>query len=381
MREDLENYINDDKNICIFVTAFNAAPDPSIIKLLEYHIAANSKNQHRFVILGVPRPQEAEKVQGANDEREIGLVIKKRDIMTALKNAKITFDENNIVFFEAMRCYNKKLKLEEEFTQEDVEGDRRAVLETFQNIINQKQKIQAEKYTKIREEFKQIMEEKIDFLEDYRIELSKLVDNLKIHKDLAIQEFVYEDWNNNFAVQFRNYYDENYRAWNTKHAVHRNKGNYKGNHVSYDAQVVASGVDLDGNKVTMASKLTRERRLQVLTVLENAKNFFANKNAIIAMFIDNTIVKFKEMYENYIQNLAKTMKDHTSEKFTDSFWKSLESERGNKNRQKGETYTSNVLHLFQNKLENVQSNELFKKCLNDYWNQMISNVIRNFEAQ
>lgn len=77
-----------------------------------------------------------------------------------------------------------------------------------------------------------------------------------------IPSFVYEDFTNKYIE----YYRTTYKAWNTKHAIHRRFGYYEPRDIDiyYDAKVVAEGIDEN----EMLKKFTREVKQELEDILQ-----------------------------------------------------------------------------------------------------------------
>ncbi|WP_375510835.1 hypothetical protein [uncultured Nostoc sp.] len=247
IRKDLQKYIENQDTICLFVTPFNAAPEANISKLIGYHLTSKSKDfHHRFVTLVLPHKNEPERVNGCHGDRDIGIKIIKEEIQATFKRLNLDFFLENILFYDALRYYRDDIvKLNTDiYNEEDVQVDKDDFLKAVASVVERRQNILLEEIKNIQESFTRIKNG--DALTGSEI---KAIENA-IHKlnDLRylnkrVPSFVYKD----FIDKYIEYYRTVYRAWNTKHAIHRNFGYYKPRNIDiyYDMRVFAEGINED----------------------------------------------------------------------------------------------------------------------------------------
>jgi hypothetical protein len=155
IRKDLQTYIESQNTICLFVTPFNAAPEANISKLIGYHLASKSKDfHHRFVTLVLPHKNEPEQTNGADENWDLGVQIKKEEIQGTFKNLNLDFFSENILFYDALKYYNDRIvKLNEIYTEEDVQADKNQFIKAVAGVVERRKNILLDETKSIRESF------------------------------------------------------------------------------------------------------------------------------------------------------------------------------------------------------------------------------------
>ncbi len=181
------------------------------------------------------------------------------------RNLNLDFFQENILSYDSLRYYRDDIvKLNTDiYSEEDVQADKNEFIKSIAGVIERRKNLLLDEIKNIRESFSKIkngealtvseikaIENAIQKIEDIR-DLSKRLPSL----------FNYEE----FIDKYIEYYHGNYKAWNTKHAIHRNFGYYEPRDIDiyYDAKVVAEGINED----EMLKKFTREVKEEVENIL------------------------------------------------------------------------------------------------------------------
>ncbi|MBD2416567.1 hypothetical protein H6G54_02340 [Anabaena cylindrica FACHB-243] len=377
IRKDLQKYIDSEDTICLFVTPFSAAPEASILKLIAYHLTSKSKDfHHRFVTLVLPRKKEPEKVCDADGIRDVGIKIRQKEIQETFRRLNLNFFLENILFYDALRYYRDDIvKLNDIYTEEDVQEDKNEFIESIAGVIERRRGILLDEIQDIQESFVRIKNG--DALTETEINaIENAIQKIKDIRDLSkrVPAFVYED----FINEYVGYYHTTYKAWNTKHAIHRNYGYYEPRDIDiyYDAKVVAEGIDENA----MLKKFTKEVKQE----LENILNDLISANESLKTFIPELVKQFYLFYyKDFIDEVGKKMEIELNSKLSpqseDSpFWNALIAEKG-KIRERGEKYGDNVCLLFTRKLEEETNlNAVLKSKTEYHWEKLVIKILEFF---
>ncbi|URD48491.1 hypothetical protein [Chroococcidiopsis sp. CCNUC1] len=378
IRKDLQEYIEGQDSICLFTTHFKDAPETNIRELMRYYLSSKSRDFHyRFVTLVITHKGEPERVNGNEDGTwELGTEIRREDIQSTFKNLNLEFFPENIIFYDALRYYNSEIaKLSDLYTEDDVQQDRNACIQSIASVIERRQKILQDEVEAIKNSFQKIKAG--ETLTDKELEAIKdAIQKIKNLRALGsrVPSFVYEEFINNFI----SYYHNNYRAWNTKHAIHRNFGFYAPRNIDiyYDARIVAEGFSED----EMLRKFTKEVKEDLEEILNNLKV----ANEALETFIPELLVQLDTYYDDFIEKVGLSVEEFLyQEKLApqsnnSDFWTALINEKG-KPRPKGEKYNDNVCQTLRRELESDYSLNLFlKDRAKEYWAELIGKVLQFF---
>ncbi|MEH2080692.1 MAG: hypothetical protein V7K89_12020 [Nostoc sp.] len=376
IRKDLQKYIESQNTICLFVTPFNAAPEVNISKLIGYHLTSKSKDfHHRFVTLVLPHKNEPERVHGCDGDRDIGIQIRKEEIQATFNRLNLDFFLENILFYDSLRYYRDDIvKINEMYDKEDVQEDKNELIEAITGVIKRRHNILLDEIKDITESFTNIKNGNALT----KSEVKAIENAIKKIKDLRylnkrVPSFVYKD----FIDKYIEYYRTVYRAWNTKHAIHRNFGYYEPRNINiyYDMRVVAEGTDED----EMLKKFTK----QVKQELENVLNELTSANESLNTFIPELVIKFNSLYDNFISEVGveiehEAMKKLSPQSEDSEFWMALINEKG-KEKRKGEKYGDNVCQTWKRELETEPSLNIFLEMkAGQYWAELITKILKFF---
>ncbi|MDZ8055821.1 MAG: hypothetical protein RMX68_009140 [Aulosira sp. ZfuVER01] len=381
IRQDLEKYIESQDTICLFATSFKDAPETNIRKLIGYHLSSKSKDfHHRFVTLVFPHKNEPEKVHGSNENWDLGIQIRKEEIKDTFKRLNLDFFLENILFYDAFRYYRDDIvKLNTDlYAEEDVQADRNELLEAIAGVVERRRNLLLEEIKNIRESFTRIKSGDALTISEIKA-IEKAIQQIKDLRDLSkrVPSFVYQDQDTAFVTKYVEYYRTVYRAWNTKHAIHRNFGYYEPRNINiyYDMRVVAQGTDED----EMLKKFTKEPKKE----LENIFNELTSANESLKTLIPELVLQFNSLYDNFISKVGKAIEEKAKQKLSpqsedSDFWMALINEKG-KEKLPGETYTGNVCETLKHQLETEQSlNKFLEIKAGKCWADLVTQILSFF---
>ncbi|MDP5336948.1 MAG: hypothetical protein NWQ28_00030 [Nodularia sp. (in: cyanobacteria)] len=376
IRSDLQKYIYSQDTICLFVTPFSSAPEANITKLMGYHLTSKSKEfHHRFVTLVLPRKNEPEKVHGSDGERDLGIKIRQEEVQATFKNLNLDFFQDNILFYDALRYYRDDIvKLNEIYDEEDVQADKNEFIEGIAGVVERRRNILLDEIKDIRESFRKVKNG--NALTDIQIKaIENAINKINSLRDLSkrVPSFVYED----FVDKYLEYYRTTYRAWNTKHAIHRNFGYYEPRDIDiyYDAKVVAEGTNED----EMLKKFTREVKQELEKILYD----LTSANESLKTLIPELIKEFYALYDEFIYDVGTEIEEELTRQLLprsedSEFWKALIAQKGKK-KNKRETFAGNVCKIFQQELKSETNlNKFFQIKAEEHWEKLVINILSFF---
>jgi hypothetical protein len=195
--------------------------------------------------------------------------------------------------------------------------------------------------------------------------INKLNDQQYLEK--RVPSFVYEE----FIENYIDYYSSNYKAWNTKDAIHRRLGTFKERDFDtyFDAKVIAEGLDDDA----MLKKFTKEIKNDVIQIIKDLGDNVDD----IKTLTPEIIKRFEIQYEAFIDSVGTLIEDYLRKSNENhSFWRDLIDRRG-----KGPGYNQDVCTILRRKLEGlnvgVSANRLLQEYAEKEWRKTI-NIVLDF---
>ncbi|MDZ8092286.1 MAG: hypothetical protein RMZ42_10120 [Nostoc sp. DedQUE05] len=376
IRKDLQKYIDSQDSICLFVTPFNAAPETNITKLIGYHLTSKSKEfHHRFVTLILPQKSQPEKVHGADGDRELGIQIRQDEVQATFKRLNLDFFQENILSYDSLRYYRDDIvKLNDIYDEEDVQADKDELIKAIADVIERRRNLLLDEINNIRESFGKIKNGDTLTVSEIKA-IENAIQKIENVRDLSkrVPSFVYED----FIDKYLEYYRTSYKAWNTKHAIHRNFGYYEPRDIDiyYDAKVFAEGIDED----EMLKKFTREVKHE----LENILYELTYANESLKTLIPELVKEFYALYDDFIDEVGTEIEKELTRILLprseeSKFWNALIAEKG-KEKKKGETFAGNVCEIFRRELEiETNLNKFFQRKAEEHWKELVNKILGFF---
>jgi hypothetical protein len=209
-------------------------------------------------------------------------------------------------------------------------------------------------------------------------EINAIKDAIQKIKDLRflnkrVPSFVYQE----FIDKYIEYYRTVYKAWNTKHAIHRNFGYYDPRNIDiyYDMRVVAEGIAED----EMLRKFTKQAKQE----LENILNELTLANESLKTLIPELITQFNTFYDDFISAVGIEIQQEGIRKLSpqsqdSDFWMALIHEKG-KVKAPGEKYGDNVCQTFKHELETEPNLNTFLEIkAGQYWAELVNKILSFF---
>lgn len=371
IREDLTNYIKNGNTICIFTSSYNDAPETNIRELIQYSLAKKSERyQDRFVTLVMPKNNEPENENDADGSWENGIAIKRDIVKKVFKNMKLDFNDNNIIFYDALEFYDLDGRVDIDYDENDIQENKDDVINDISNIIKKRKENLQKEIENIKKSISKIKKEESLSAEEEKY-INNLVEKLENIRDLnrKIPSFIYEE----FVNKYVNYYSTRYKAWNTKDAIHRRYGTFRerGYSTYYDAEVIVEGL----SKNDMLQKFTKELKDEVGRLIDN----LGEQVEKLADLTPEIKVVFDKEYDNFIHTVGKGVREFLEKENNNKyFWLELIERRG-----KGRGYNDDVTKMFHNKLMSFQHgldiNGVFQDFSEKEWENLINKILKFFK--
>ena len=377
-RADINAYVDREDVICLFASEFNGAPETNIRELMKYHLSSRSRNfHHRFVTFIMPKKGQPEQENDGDGTWETGVEIKKEVIESVFKSLNLEFLPENIISYDALRYYHKG-KIDPDYELDDIDTDRIDTIEKLNSVIDNRRAILQNEIFLLRKNLDEIKNGQALSNEELQ-QISKAVDEIKNYTSLRkrLQSFIYDE----FIDAFIDYYRNVYKAWNTKHAIHRRFGYFYERDISiyYDGKIVAEGEDDD----RMLRKFTRELKFELGKLIDGLGVVHRDLESLVPelkrqleIYYDEFIQNVGQDVEDFLEKTKLVPQDNSSE-----FWNALMSEKG-KPRRKGETYTDNVCLIFRRELEDPSKgtnlSSFLKESAERHWEELVNKLLYFF---
>jgi len=370
IREDLINYIEDENTICIFTSSYNDAPETNIRELITYSLSKKSKKyKDKFITLVMPKNNEPENENDANGDREQGIAIKKSIIKKVFKNMRLEFNNDNILFYDALEFYDLTGQIDRGY-EDDIQETKDELIDNIKNIIKKRKENLQQEIIDVEDNISGIKEVS-SLSEKEEKDIDNLIQKLKNIRDLnkRVPSFIYNDFVNNYI----DYYSTRYRAWNTKDAIHRRYGIFpeRGYSTYYDAKVVAEGLTKDD----MLQKFTNELKKEVEELIDD----LGRDVKTISDLTPEIKRVFEQEYDNFLSKVGQGVKTFLEEENKNRyFWLELIERRG-----KGRGYNNDVAKIFHDKLMSFPNaldiNGVFQDYTEEEWENLIDKVLIFFK--
>ncbi|MEA5490186.1 MULTISPECIES: hypothetical protein [Pseudanabaena] len=373
IRPDLRDYIEREDTICLFTSTYNDSPETNVRELMKYFLSQHSKKyENRFVTFVMPHKGEPEKENDGDGTREAGIEIKKGIIQDVFNRLNLNFVKDNILFYDALQCYDEKGRMERDYDENDLQDMKAEVIFAINYIIeNRKDGLINEVY-EIKNSFQLMQQGKT--LSEQEVELIKVaVSRLEDIKNLdkRVPSFIYEE----FIDKYVEYYSEKYKAWNTKDAIHRRLGTFeeRGFDTFFDAKVVAEGTDEN----EMLKRFTKN--------LKNEAEQIINELGSSLKEIDSLTPEIKKQfeiqYDAFISRVGRQIESFLRGNNENSvFWRELIDRRG-----KGSGYNQDVCTILRRKLEildtGISANRILQEYSEKEWKNTIEMILDFFVSK
>ena len=375
-RPDLREYIEAKDTIILFTSRYNDAPETNVRELTQYYLSQRSKQyEQKFSIFVMPHKGEPEKENDGDGEWETGASLRREIIAKVYNELNLEFLSDNILFYDALRFYNEKGKLNtDEYDEEDVQEVNDETIEEINKIIERRVNILHNEVEKIKNSFEEIKNGD-GLSEGERQIIQDAIEKIVDLKNLGeISPYFHPHYDEDiFIDEYAEYYGKKYRAWNTKDAIHRRFGTFeeRGYDTYYDARVVAEGQD----EYSMLKKFTNQLKNQLEEILDRLGNSHKDLQSIIPEIKRN----YTKYYDDFISNTGIGIENYLQEHNENvDFWRELINRRG-----RGAGYNQDVLGLLRRKLKTMvgthrNANKLLAELSKENWEKSINKLLKFF---
>ena len=372
IREDLLAQIDNENTIIIFTSSYNDAPKADIRELIEHTLSKKSKRyQDRFIVLVMPRNNEPENENDGDGSWENGIYLKKEIVKKVFKEKKLDFNENNILFYDALQFFDSDGRIDRDYEEEDIQAEKDDLITNINEIIKQRKENLYQEVKDIEQSCYSIQDGNIELTEENLNDIEALETKLINIKNLGnrIPNYVYEEFTNGYI----NYYSTRYKAWNTKDAIHRRHGVFseRGYSTYFDAKIVAEGITQD----EMLHKFTKELKDEVINEIKELGSSIKE----LKQFTPEIIKLFEVEYDTFIDSVGDGIRDFLQkENKNQEFWWELIDRRG-----RGRGYNDDVARMLKGKLKALRNglsiDGIFQDFVEEEWEKLIDKVLRFFK--
>jgi hypothetical protein len=193
VRTDIDSYIERDDALCLFTSSFAGAPDGEVLSYVERHLQDTTSGfERRCILLVLPRNGEAANLLGPDgnpvDDEGAGETLKSTQAHLAFQNRGLDFVDDNIVFYDALRGYEKGRLVDHEAAEEG----RRAFFDRIADIVSHRREQLHESANILGEDLSNLLRESAELRpEDAKIvsEMHALLRQSAV--DVRADDFVY----------------------------------------------------------------------------------------------------------------------------------------------------------------------------------------------
>ncbi len=371
IREDLVNQIEDENTIVIFTSSYNDAPKSDIRELIEYALSKKSKRyEDRFILLVMPRNNEPENENDGDGSWENGIELKKDIIKKVFRDKKLNFKSENILFYDALHFFDTYGRIDRDYDEEDIQDEKDELVQNIENIIEQRKENLKNEVNEIEQSLCNVRTGNVELTDKEKEKIEDLYNQLITIKDISkrVPSYVYEDFINSYI----NYYSTNYKAWNTKDAIHRRFGVFpeRGYSTYYDAKIVA-----EGKEDEMLHKFTKDLKIEVIESLQKLGSSVGSLETLI-----HEIVKLFEIeYDKFIDTVGTELYNFLEkENKNREFWEEFIDRRG-----KGRGYNDDVARMLKNNLRTLRNglsiDGIFQYYVEKEWEKLIDKILIFFK--
>jgi hypothetical protein len=343
-RRDLNKYIREDDNtICIFVDRFSSAPGNTIDIIGKYLTPTSEYIDSKFSLLVVPRKGEPEKILGG-DGIQVGTVyegiaLRRANIDNVFTNESVNFVSENIIFYDALRCYLDDSTMHPYYDKSDITSDRDRILAEISNLINSRERKLVEEVNTLINQFNLIKQVEHPNEQENHLVLEVKKKLSSPEKFIPIANNFTEDFINSLAVLHHMVL----RATNNRYGIYEMRG----------VDIYFSGRSLAEN---FARLQTKSFKSEVLNSIISAQAEIT-PNSQMWIYLQRLHSQISENYEALIIEIGQKIEDVLTTKalaprsYEDNeFWQEVIDRWG-----QGSGYKQDVLSCYNSQIESIET--------------------------
>ncbi len=342
-RRDLNKYIRDDDNtICIFVDRFSSAPGNIIDIISKYLTPTSEYIDSKFSLLVLPRKGEPEKILGG-DGIQVGTVyegtaLRRANIDNVFTNEGVSFISENIIFYDALRCYLDDDTMHPYYDESDITSDRDRVLAEISNLIKNRECNLTEEVNTLINQFHLIKQADYPSEQENHLVLEVKKKLSPLDQLLPIANNFTEDYINSLAV--------------LHHMVLRATNNRYGRYEMRGVDIYFSGRNLAEN---FARSQTKNLKLEILNSIISAQTETVSNSQMwislqrlhsqISENYEALVIELGQKIENTLTNITLAPQSHEDSEF----WREVIDRWG-----QGSGYKQDVLSCYKSQLKPIE---------------------------
>jgi hypothetical protein len=342
-RRDLNKYIREDDNsICVFVDRFSSAPGNTIDIISKYLTATSQYIDSKFSLLVLPRRGEPEKILGREglsvDNVHEGIALRRANIDNVFTNESIGFIAENIIFYDALRCYLDDGTMHPYHEKSDITSDRDKALMEINNLIDNREQKLIEEATMLINQFHVIKQADHSNEQENQLVLEVKKKLKSLGKFSPTPSDFIEDYINNLA----SFHHMVLRATNNRY------GRYE-----------MRGVDIYFSGQSLAEKVARSQTESLKLKILNSVNLAQAKtipNSQMWISLQRLSSQINESYETLVIKMGQkieyilTTTTFAPQSYEDSeFWSEVIDRWG-----QGSGYKNDVLSYYNSQIKSIE---------------------------
>jgi GTPase SAR1 family protein len=364
-RPDLEHYLRNPKTVCIFTDNFSSAPKKDLCDLISRYLTAESRDINtKFALVVLPRKGEPEELMGADgkvNDREEGIEIRKRDIMASFQKRNIRFIPDNIIFYDARRCYLHDGRIDFDY-KDEVGIDKEIFINQINSIIDNLRETLIKEVQDLNIFFQNIKKGNQLETEDER-----LLENLKkkIEDECSLNDINY-NFTERYILKLKSEHISVFRAINRRFGTY----DYRSKDIYFDGKNIVKDV------VRESLKNPKSKILGAIDLAEKEAHDQATLEPIMKILKRQVNDNYEAIVGQISEDIRTILKDEKlyPQKLYNEFWQDIENRWG-----KGHGYRDYVLNMYEEKIKDID--ELLKQKIKELWESNINEIIGNFSAK
>jgi len=363
-RKDLEEYIRGrDNTICILAEQFVTAPT-NVSGLMKKYLTQESRDiDSKLALLVFPRKGEAEDIVGLDGKvqsRAEGIEVRSDQIVDSFARDNIKFIPQNILFYDALRFYDEEHALKLSYSEEDVESERRNVLENISHLIEMREATlsqEVESYEIIFEQIKAggvLSKEEEDLVTDLKKKIEQ-------HRTLNFLS----NFQNEYITRLKSYHVMVFRAINNRFGTYE----LRGKDIYHDAS--------DVTEMLLKERLAKDKEniVGAIDLVEQHASETSGLKPVMQILHEQVDEYFEDLVIGLSKEVAGVVEKSLSPQcYSNEFWAYTQNRWG-----RGSGYRDDLLSCYKAQLED--SNNFLTGSVQNAWEkEFMKKILAFFSA-
>lgn len=351
-RKDLEAYIRGKDNaICLFAEEFKAAPS-NVSGLIKKYLTQESRDiDTKLALLVLPHKGQAENVVGLDgkvENRAAGIEVRSDQIMDSFARDNIKFIPQNVLFYDALQFYDEEQALKSYYEVEDVEIQRRNVLESISHLIEARESALFQEVEAYKVMFEQIKAGGVLSQEEENL-VTNLKKKIEQHRSLNFSS----NFENNYMARLKSYNVMVFRAINNRFGIYE----LRGKDIYHDASDVA--------EVLLKERLAKDKEniIGAIALVEQHAAETSGLKPVMQILREQVDEYFEDLVIGLSKEISEVIEESLSPQcYSNEFWAYAQNRWG-----QGSGYRDDVLSRYKGQL--ADSNRVLTSEVQKAWEQ------------